>query len=80
MAARPAARYTLSMSITIEIDEAVWRAVERATDIHSPTELVHRLMEREIRLRAAQGRLADAGGSMPDLEIPPRRRPEPERI
>ena len=66
------------MIITIEIDEATWRAAERATDIHDPSELVQKLLDREIRLRAAQRRLADAGGSMPDLEVPPRRRPLPD--
>ena len=67
------------MSITIEIDEAIWHAAERATDIHDPAELVRRLFEREIGLRAAQRRLAEAAGSMPDLEIPPRQRPETDR-
>jgi hypothetical protein len=28
------------MSVTINIDEAMWRAAEQATDIHDPTELV----------------------------------------
>ena len=67
------------MSITIEIDEAMWRAAEQATNIHDPTELVRQLLEREIHLRAAQRRLAAAGGSMPDLVIPSRTRPVPEQ-
>ena len=62
------------MSITINIDEATWRAAEQATDIHDPTELVRLLIERELRLRSVQRRLATAGGTMPDLDIPPRRR------
>ncbi|MFL5330372.1 MAG: type II toxin-antitoxin system VapB family antitoxin [Gemmataceae bacterium] len=62
------------MSITIEIDEAVIRAAEQATNIHDPAELVRRLLEREVRLRTAQARLAAAGGTMPDLTLPPRQR------
>jgi len=68
-------RYFFTMNITIEIDEALWRAAEQATDIHDPAELVRQLMEREILRRSAQRRLSSAGGSMPELEIPPRRRP-----
>ena len=67
------------MSITIEIDEAIWHAAEGATDVHDPAELVHRLLEREIARSSARRRLADLGGSMPDLEVPPRRRPDPEQ-
>jgi len=63
------------MSITIEIDDATWKAAESATDIHDPTELVRQLIEKEVRRRTAQQRLAAAGGTMPDLSVPPRRRP-----
>lgn len=63
------------MSITVEIDESLLRAVEQATNITDPSKLILHLMERELRTRAAQQRLAAAGGSMPDLEVPPRRRP-----
>jgi hypothetical protein len=66
------------MSVTINIDEAMWRAAEQATDIHDPTELVRLLIERELRLRSAQHRLAAAGGTMPDLNVPPRQRPGSE--
>ena len=66
------------MSITIEIDEAIWRAAVQATNIHDPTELVRQLIEREIGLRSAQRRLAAAGGTMPDLDVPPRQRPGSE--
>lgn len=66
------------MSITIEIDEALWQAAEKATDGRDPIEPIRELVEREIRARLAQRRLAALGGTMPNLEIPPRRRPLPE--
>ena len=62
------------MSITIEIDEATLKAAEQATNMHDPNVLIRYLLEREIRLRGAQQYLAQAGGTMPDLDIPPRRR------
>lgn len=66
------------MSITIEIDEALWRAAEQATGTQDPIEPIRQLVEREIRARLAQRRLAALGGTMPDLEIPPRQRPSAE--
>ena len=66
------------MSITIEIDEALWRSAEEATEMHDLAALVKHLLEKEIRLRQAGRRLAAAGGSMPDLELPPRQRPGTE--
>ncbi|HXD85873.1 MAG TPA: hypothetical protein VN641_05240 [Urbifossiella sp.] len=66
------------MSITIELDEALLRAAEQVTNIHDPAELMRRLLEREVRSRTAQLRLAAAGGTMPDLEVPPRQRPHTE--
>lgn len=65
------------MSITIDIDPALWKAAEELTDIHDPSELVRQLIEREVA-RAARMRLAAAGGTMPDLEVPPRKRPGTE--
>ena len=62
------------MSISIQIDEMLWRAAEKATEVHDPAELVRQLFEREIRSRTAQRNLAAMGGTMHDLEIPPRRR------
>jgi hypothetical protein len=62
------------MMVTIEIDDTVLRAVKHATNIHDPSKLVNHLLEREIRVRAAQRRLAAAGGTMPDLDVPPRQR------
>jgi len=71
--------YDGRMSITIELDEALWRAAEKATDIHDPAELVRQLIEREVRRREAETRLIAAGGTMPDLEIPPRNRSSTHR-
>lgn len=66
------------MSITIEIDEALWRAAEQAPSGQDPIEPIRQLVEREIRARLAQRRLAALGGTMPDLEVPPRQRPSAE--
>ncbi len=66
------------MSITIDIDETIWRAAEDATDIHDPAELIHQLLQREVERRAVQRRLAAAGGSFPGFEVAPRQRPGTE--
>jgi hypothetical protein len=76
------------MSITLEVDEEILRKAEAAANIHDPTVLIRRLLEREIerkssqvdaekknRLEAAK-RLADLGGTMPNLAMPRRRRSE----
>ena len=76
------------MSITIEVDEETLLKAEAAANIHDPSKLVRLLLEREIerqslppdiaqqqRLEAAL-RLANLGGSMPNLEMPRRRRVE----
>jgi hypothetical protein len=42
--------------------------------IRNPAELVHRLLQRAIDVAAAQERVAIAGGTMPDLVVPPRNR------
>ncbi len=65
------------MNITIEIDEKLWKAAEELTDNHDPSDLVRQLLEREVA-RAARLRLAALGGTMPDLELPPRKRPGTE--
>ncbi len=62
------------MSITITLDEALWKAAQAATKVDDPNELVRRLMEEEIKLREAQARLIALGGTMPDLQPVPRNR------
>ncbi len=66
------------MSITIDIDEALLKRAQELTGQSDPTALVRQLMEKEIRQREAGLRLAALGGSMPDLELPPRKRPGTE--
>jgi hypothetical protein len=66
------------MSITIEIDPALLKTAEELTDIHDPTALMKHLLEKEIRARTSADFFASLGGSMPDLEIPPRMRPGTE--
>ena len=60
--------------MSIDIDPALLKKAEELMDIHDPALLVKHLLEKEIRLRQAGRRLAAAGGSMPDLELPPRQR------
>lgn len=66
------------MSITIEIDQTLWKTAEELTDIHDPTELVRHLLEKEVRGRTSAAYFASLGGTMPDLELPPRKRPGTE--
>lgn len=63
------------MSITIDIDPELLRQAQAALKVDDPSELVRRLATRAIELHAIGGRLAALGGTMPDLDIPPRARP-----
>ena len=63
------------MSVTVTVDEALLREAENATNIHDPAELIRRVLEEKVARRAAQRRLDALGGTMPDLELPPRQRP-----
>jgi Arc/MetJ family transcription regulator len=62
------------MTVAIQVDESLLQRAEQAMDIRDPEELVHRLLQRAIDVAAAQERLASAGGTMPDLVVPPRNR------
>jgi len=66
------------MSITIEIDPALLKTAEELTDIHDPAALMKHLLEKEIRARTSANFFASLGGTMPDLELPPRQRPGTE--
>jgi Arc/MetJ family transcription regulator len=63
------------VSITIDIDDALLKRAQELTGQSDPTSLVRQLVEKEIRQREAGLRLAALGGTMPDLELPPRKRP-----
>jgi Arc/MetJ family transcription regulator len=62
------------MSVAIQVDESLLQRAEQVMDIRDPVELVHRLLQRAVDIAAAQERLASAGGTMPDLMVPPRNR------
>ena len=79
------------MSITIDISDEKLREAEEALNIHDPAQLFLSLLEEKLARRAAEREsqspasmtqeeayryLASIGGSMPDLEMPPRRRSE----
>ena len=58
------------MSVTVEVDEAVLRKAEDASQIHDHAELVRKALELFALRREAQDRLAALGGTMPNLELP----------
>jgi hypothetical protein len=64
----------LSMTAAVQVDESLLLRAERAMDIRDPAELVNRLLRRAVDVADAQKQLASAGGTMPDLVIPPRNR------
>ncbi len=79
------------MSITIDISDEKLREAEQALDIHDPTQLFLSLLEEKLAARAAERDtappesmtdedarryLATIGGSMPEIEMPRRRRVE----
>jgi hypothetical protein len=61
------------MEIPVLVNEHKLRQAIRATETRDPTELIHRLLDEAIARAAAYDRLARSGGTMPDLEVPPRR-------
>jgi Arc/MetJ family transcription regulator len=63
------------MSITIEIDDAKLQEMQPYLQGMDPRAFVQELVRRQLRAYEAQQRLAAAGGTMPDLMIPPRERP-----
>ncbi len=62
------------MTVAIQVDESLLQRAEQVMDIRDPVELVHRLLQRAVDIAGAQERLASAGGTMPDLMVPPRNR------
>lgn len=65
------------MRITIEIDDLLMGDARSLTGISDDSLLLTQAVETLIRHLAAE-RLARLGGTEPDLEAPPRRRPDPE--
>jgi len=64
------------MRTTLNIDDDLYAAASEYTGIKEKTALVRLALEKLVQ-HEAYGRLAALGGTMPDLEIPPRRRSEP---
>lgn len=61
------------MRTTINLDDDLLAEAQRLTGIEERTALVHAGLRALIRHEAAR-RLAKLGGTMPRLEMPPRRR------
>lgn len=64
------------MRTTINLDDQLLEEAERVTDLKGRTNLVHEGLRALIERESAR-RLARLGGSEPDLQKVPRRRPEP---
>jgi Arc/MetJ family transcription regulator len=62
------------MRTTLDIDDKLLAEAQSRADASSKTALVEMALRALIR-ESAYERLIDAGGSMPSLKIPPRRRP-----
>ena len=65
------------MRTTITIDDDLLARASMLTGITDRTPLIRESLKAIIARESAR-RLALLGGSMPDLELTPRRRPEPE--
>ena len=62
------------MRTTLDIDDDLLRDAQERVQAPTKTALVELALRALIRQAAAE-RLAEAGGSLPDLEVPARRRP-----
>lgn len=65
------------MRTTINLDDDLLATASRLTGITDRTPLIRESLKAIIARESAR-RLALMGGSMPDFEVPPRRRPEIE--
>ncbi len=63
------------MRTTLNIDDALLAEAARRVDLPTRTALIEEALRALIRESARQ-RLIDAGGTMPALEVPARRRPQ----
>lgn len=66
----------MHMRTTINIDDTLLKRAMELTGVKEKTALVNEGLKRIIAGEASK-RLAKLGGTMPDLEIPARRRPDP---
>ena len=65
------------MRTTINLDDDLLATASRMTGITDRTPLIRESLKALIARESAR-RLALLGGSMPELQLTPRRRPEPE--
>lgn len=65
------------MRTTINLDDDLLATASRLTGITDRTPLIRESLKAIIARESAR-RLALLGGSMPELQVTPRRRPEPE--
>jgi len=63
------------MRTTVALDDEMVRKAEEMTGIHEKPALLREALKALVEREAAR-RLARLGGTEPQLEIPPRRRPE----
>lgn len=61
------------MRTTLDLDEALLKEAARRVNAPSKTALVELALQALIR-ESARARLAASGGTMPDLEVPVRRK------
>jgi Arc/MetJ family transcription regulator len=66
------------MRSTLNIDDKLIEEARRATGIKEKTALIRAGLEALIQ-RDAYRRLAALGGTMPNLQVPPRKRQKPSR-
>ena len=67
------------MRTTINLDDDLLATAARLTGITDRTPLIRESLKAIIARESAR-RLALLGGSMPDFEVPPRRRPEVDPV
>ena len=64
----------MHMRTTLNLDDELIRQARKYTGIEEKTALIHTAL-RELISRGAARRLAALGGTMPDFQAGPRRRP-----
>lgn len=71
-------RIHVCMRTTLNIDDDLLAEARESTGVKEKTALVHLALQRLVEAEAYK-RLAALGGTMPKLEVPPRRRSQPGR-
>jgi Arc/MetJ family transcription regulator len=63
------------MRVTVNIDDQLLAAAQERTGLKNTSALVNAALKALVEREAAR-RLIRLGGTMPDLKVPPRRRPK----